>query len=139
MNQRNDKSVYLDEETPGGSAQTFKGMYNYMVKHRPTIVFYENVKDIDKEKKNRDPSDLTVLIQKWGEIGYECQVILVESTDYGLPQHRDRSGVIGLLIDVPLASLKHRAPNTTFTTLRAMLRVCSVSYTHLTLPTKRIV
>ena len=29
----------------------YKGMYHYMAKHKPTIVFYENVKDIDRKKK----------------------------------------------------------------------------------------
>ena len=43
------QNCYNQDSTPGGSAQTFKGMLAYMKMFKPTIVIWENVQEVDKE------------------------------------------------------------------------------------------
>ena len=68
--------LFEQGRSPGGSAQTWTGLMEYMHIFRPDIVFYENVSEIDTpDKKGIDPdkkSNKEVLIQQWGGINYEA-------------------------------------------------------------------
>ena len=98
---------------------------------RPAMVFFENVPKTATKSGNQSPLD--VLKQDWKDLHYMAQVAFVNTKLYGLPQNRDRCIVVGLLTQGNTAmDFSTRNVDTVLTTW-------PVSYTHLTLPTKRIV
>ena len=52
--------VSQQTSTPGGFAQTLRGVNEYIEAHRPTIILFENVDGIDESKEN-DMSDMDVI------------------------------------------------------------------------------
>ncbi|CAE7695664.1 unnamed protein product, partial [Symbiodinium microadriaticum] len=66
----------------GGSAQTFRGMLEYVQHHSPAIVVFENVDTIDDRGAT---SNLDILLAEMGNRGYEHQVIMSDAALFGLP------------------------------------------------------
>ena len=79
----------------GGSAQTFRGMLEYVQHHSPAIVVFENVDTIDDRGAT---SNLDILLAEMGNRGYEHQVIMSDAALFGLPARRRRVYVLFLML-----------------------------------------
>ncbi len=61
---------------------------------KPQYLIIENVKHLVSSKRGGDFT--TVLFELW-EAGYDCEWCIVNSKDFGVPQHRERVYIIGHL------------------------------------------
>ena len=95
------KLVFSQEKSKGGSAQTFKGFIEYCQGHRPTCVLYENVDSIDDKISNSAETNLTLLMQAMGDIGYQGQKVLTDAAQFGLPCRRRRMYILFVRPDSP--------------------------------------
>ena len=87
-------------ETPGGSAQTIRGLCQLLRAYRPDLLMYENTIDIAEEKEGGG-SDLQDLLVDWGEAGYEAKVIHADSFYFDVPQRRKRCWVVAINTENP--------------------------------------
>ena len=109
--------------TPGGSAQTFKGMLAYMKKFRPAIVIWENVQEVAKEQDNQG-SDLDILKRQWAALLYGLQVIYTDTLLFGCPSSRKRLYIVAYHKESPLLTFAVRDINEVLGTLRLLMKVC---------------
>ena len=109
----------------GGSAQTFHGMLSYIEKWRPAIILFENVEAIKEAAPgDSEETNLDIVLAEFASRGYECQHMSGDSSKYGVPQHRKRFYIIGVLVIAnPHFSFVERSIHDTFDTLRGLIRV----------------
>jgi len=67
---------------------------------RPKHVLLENVKGL---RTNRHGKTLQTIVKKLSELGYDVQIQLLNSKDYGIPQNRDRLWIYGYQGTLPLS------------------------------------
>ncbi len=60
---------------------------------QPKVIFFENVYGIMNMQNGRV---LNAILEKIGEIGYQCKYALINAADYGVPQARPRFVLIGV-------------------------------------------
>ena len=60
--------VLAGNTSRGGSAQTFRGMLGYISTHRPLMVLFENVDNMEESKTDK-VSNLDVLLSEMGSRG----------------------------------------------------------------------
>ncbi len=60
---------------------------------QPKVIFFENVYGIMNMQNGRV---LNAILEKFGEIGYQCKYALINAADYGVPQSRPRFVLIGV-------------------------------------------
>ena len=113
----------IDQKTLGGSADFF-ALTDIMERDRPDLVFFENVQDI-AEKKDNDESNMDLLKEKWGRMGYQCVVAYTDTNEFGLPQHRKRVVIVAVNTRDPKPiTFTDRPFAKVFDTLRALLLLC---------------
>jgi site-specific DNA-cytosine methylase len=104
--------------TPGGSAQTLRGLNAYIEAHRPTILLFENVDTID-DSRALDMSDMD------GLRGYETQKVVCNASQFGLPAARKRLLALAVLVRAsPSVDFTDRSLEVVFATMRSLIRVC---------------
>ena len=113
-------NCYNKTATPGGSAQTFQGMLEYMEVYKPSMVIWENVTDVDKPHE-AEGSDLDILKKSWRALRYGLQVIYADSLCFGLPTSRKRLYIVACSEDSELFSFGTRAMNEVLNTLRLLV------------------
>ena len=120
--------VTQQTSTPGGSAQTLRGLNAYIEAHRPTIVLFENVDGIDDvkecQKGKSDMSDMDVLCSQWHSMGYETQKVDSNACKFGLPEVRKRLLAMAVLCQAsPSVVFGDRPVGTVFQTFRSLIKV----------------
>jgi site-specific DNA-cytosine methylase len=115
--------VTQQTSTPGGSAQTLRGLNAYIEAHRPTIVIFENVAAID-ESKESDVSDMDVVCSQWHSAGYETQRVESNANQFGLPEARIRLVAVAVLCSAsPSVVFGDRPVGQVFQTMRSLIKV----------------
>ena len=115
---------------PGGeSARTLSGMNSFLNMFRPPLFLFENVDSIDDSSPASGQagggSDMDIALSKWASIGYECQRVVVNSAEFGIPASRRRMLVIGIQTEANAAfDFSQRPLSTVFSTLRSLIRLC---------------
>ena len=111
--------------TPGGSAQTLRGLNAYIAAHRPAIVLFENVDGIDDSKEGFEMSDMDVICSQWHSSGYETQKVESNASQFGLPAARKRLLAVAVLCHAsPSVVFGDRPVDQVFQTLRSLIKVC---------------
>ena len=122
--------VFTEQATTGGSAQTLHGMLEYIEKHRPVIVLFENVDAIEDAPKDTEHSfsDMDLICAEWASRGFETQKAHVNSALFGVPTVRQRLVAASVLtVANPSVSFQDREPSAVFRTMRTLLGVCARS------------
>jgi len=65
---------------------------------RPTYLFLENVKGLLSHNKGKT---FAIMLQKLEELGYNIEWMVLNSKDFGVPQSRQRTFVVGCLREKP--------------------------------------
>lgn len=75
--------------------------------HKPEVIFLENVKNFAQHDGGKT---LQVVIDTLNEIGYNAQYKVLRSSDYGVPQARERVYIIALRKDLKASEFKYPEP-----------------------------
>ena len=104
-------------------------MNDFLSVYKPSLFLFENVDSID-DAASGQCSDMDLALVEWANMGYECQKVIVNSHQLGIPASRNRLLVIGVQ-SMANASLDLRARplSCIFTTMRSLIRVCQRSHT----------
>ena len=125
--------VITQQTSTGGSAQTLRGMLDYIDAHRPGMIIFENVDAIDDSVRTdlaglggkSEFSDMDLICAEWANRGYEAQRVHVNTESFGLPTVRRRLVASGVLtIANPSLCFKERDTQAVFRTMRSLLGVC---------------
>ena len=118
------KLVLAETQSKGGSAQTFRGFLAYCEGHRPTLVIYENVDSIDDKISNATETNLSLLMKKMQELGYQGQKVMTDAQEFGLPCRRRRMYVFFVLVSDPRWNQRSRDIVQVFETFRKLVSSC---------------
>ena len=100
-------------------------MNKYLDRFRPPLFLFENADSIDGRAADQACSDMDIAMSTWANIGYECQRVVVNSKEFGIPASRSRMLVIGMqTISNAAFDFAERPLRVVFTTLRSLIRVC---------------
>ncbi|KAF2819824.1 hypothetical protein CC86DRAFT_334939 [Ophiobolus disseminans] len=77
-----------DLESDGESGDTWRAIYSYAKRFRPSIVLLENVKSTGQMWKS--------VVSKWDKIDYEAAWLICDTKRYYLPQTRERMYMIAM-------------------------------------------
>jgi len=88
--------------------------------HKPKIVFLENVKNITK---HNDGDTLKVILTTLDELGYNVSHKVLNSSNYGLPQNRERVFFIGFRKDLGIEKFKFPEPLNKIVSLKDILEL----------------
>ena len=127
----NRKSEALPPPAPptGESARTLAGMNGFLSVYKPSLFLFENVDSID-DAASGQCSDMDLALVEWATMGYECQKVIVNSHQFGIPASRNRLLVIGVQSTANASlDLRARPLSCIFTTMRSLIRVCQRSHT----------
>ena len=111
----------------GGSAQTWRGMLAFIDKARPSIVFWENVDTVENTTGGDDTatSNMDIVLAEFGSRGYECQIFAMNSTQFGVPQNRDRVFVVAFQTVAATAIVfEDRGVESVVGRMRSLIKVC---------------
>ncbi|KAI4612008.1 hypothetical protein J4E80_007460 [Alternaria sp. BMP 0032] len=86
LSRMNNKGKTLDDG--GESGDTWRAIYTYAERFRPSLVLLENVKN---EKKTWDD-----VVKRWAKIGYEAQWTYCDTKNFYLPQTRERMYMVAI-------------------------------------------
>ena len=120
----------------GESADTLHGMLAFLRSHRPPLFIFENVDAMGDNHTASGPglpepthehgSDMDVAMSHWASLGYECQRVMVNSKNFGIPASRSRILVIGFQTTANAAfDFTERSLSCVFNTMRTLLQVCN--------------
>ena len=85
--------VARSSSSPGGSSQTLRGFMCELSARCPEWFIWENVDELN----SGDQAGLDEVRRQMADKGYDCQPLVVDSSQYGLPQKRIRLFIVGLL------------------------------------------
>ena len=117
----------------GESARTLHGMNQFLSSHRPPLFLFENVDSIDSSHNSPASgptdlplaSDMDIMLAHWAALGYECQRVVVNSREFGIPASRSRLLVIGVQTMANGAfDFSRRSLSCVFNTMRSLIQVC---------------
>ena len=86
--------VLKEQSSRGGSAQTFRGFLSYLERCHPSLILFENVDSMAEESKGSGETNLDVFWAETASRGYECQVVMTDAGEFGLPCRRRRIYVL---------------------------------------------
>ncbi len=119
------KSVLLQEQSTGGSAQTFRGLLNFVSAHTPSVVIFENVDSIDSDS-GKGKSNLDIVLAEFTNRGYEGQCCMCDSNHFGLPTMRRRLYVLFTLVQpMGRVDLRKRSLEQAFRTFCSLMGACT--------------
>ena len=128
-NPKKQKRGQLPAPPTGESARTLSGMNDFLGAFKPSLFLFENVDSID-DAASGQCSDMDLALVAWANMGYECQKVIVNSHQFGIPACRNRMLVIGVQTMANAAlNLSARSLSCMFTTMRSLIRVCQRSHT----------
>ena len=74
-------------------------MLRYIETRRPAVILFENVPTIkDAAPGDTGETNLDIALAEFASRGYECQHMCGDSSKYGVPQHRHRFYIVGVLV-----------------------------------------
>ena len=85
---------------------------------KPKVVFLENVKNLLKHDNERT---FNTILQKLEELNYQVFFKLLRSSDFGVPQARERVYIVGFRNDLNIKSFKFPEPISETRTVRDIL------------------
>ena len=99
-------------------------MNAFLGSHRPPMFLFENVNSMDDAASGQE-SDMDIALSQWATLGYECQRVVVNSREFGIPASRTRMLVIGFqTIANATLDFSARSLSCVFQTMRSLIRVC---------------
>ena len=75
--------------------------------HKPKILFLENVKNLEKHDKGKT---LKVIVDTLNDLGYNVNYKVLNASDYGLPQNRERIFIVCFRNDLKVSNFKFPNP-----------------------------
>jgi len=91
----NGSDIYNSASTPGKSADCMRGFLDLIDTSPPEIILVENVDELADEALHRPALDL--FLSDLSSRGYDSKIFILNSSDYGLPQHKRRMYLLGVL------------------------------------------
>lgn len=88
--------------------------------HLPKIIFLENVKNLIKHDKGKTFAIVTQTLKK---LGYTVYYKVLNSSNYGLPQNRERVYIVCFREDLNVTSFNFPSPINTAVTLKSILEI----------------
>ncbi len=73
-------------------------------KHKPDYLFFENVDRLLKSPANQRGRDFAIILSSLNDLGYIVEWRVVNAADYGMPQRRRRTYIVGYYKDSTIAS-----------------------------------
>jgi site-specific DNA-cytosine methylase len=89
----NQKHILASSSSPGKSADTLHGTIRLIDQTSPDWLLLENV---DAIAENCHNADMELLFACLASRGYDVKMIVLDSAEYSLPQHRERAYIIGI-------------------------------------------
>lgn len=86
--------------------------------HRPKIIFLENVKNLIRHDNG---NTFTVVVKTIESLGYHVYYKVLNSSNFGLPQNRERVYIICFRNDLNISNFEFPAPSNTAVALRSIL------------------
>ena len=86
----------------GSTGETFAHGIEYVMRHRPDMLIWENVDALLDDPDANEDSNLKVLQQSMAELEYEILILRLNACQFALPQHRVRVVIIGHWIASPM-------------------------------------
>ena len=99
-------------------------------------MFWENVDTVEKASRS-DPgalpesleksfqSNMDIVLAEFSARGYECQTFDMNSTQFGVPQNRERVFVVAFLsVAATAIEFEHRGVETVVGRMRSLIKVC---------------
>ena len=105
-------------------------MNQFLSSHRPPLFLFENVDSIDSPTASGPVdqplcSNMDIALAHWAALGYECQRVVVNSKEFGIPASRSRLLVIGFQTVANGAfDFSRRSLSCVFSTMRSLIKVC---------------
>eukprot|EP00435_Cladocopium_sp_Y103_P031119 s631_g7.t2 len=98
--ENNERKTYKNciQEGRGETGETFSGMMDYIKKHAPPVVIAENVKGITSRIDGEEPVILQV-VEAMQKAGYHFDYRILNTSDFMIPQSRNRCWMVGLRRD----------------------------------------
>ena len=116
------RPVLSREWSPGGSAQTFRGLLAYLDRCPANLVIYENVDSMDE---GGGETNMDILLSEFSSRGYEGQRMTLDANSFGLPQHRRRMWVLFVrVVANSRATFFDREIDQVSATVRACVSAC---------------
>ena len=116
------RPVLSREWSPGGSAQTFRGLLAYLDRCPANVVIYENVDSMDECSGE---TNMDILLSEFSSRGYEGQRMTLDAHSFGLPQHRRRLWVLFVrVLGNSCVTFVDREIDQVFATFRACVSAC---------------
>lgn len=95
--------------------------------HKPQVLFLENVKNFIRHDNGKT---LEVILSTLNEAGYTTHYKVLRSSDYGVPQARERVYIIGFRKDLGIKDFEFPVPISKTKTVREILEVGPISQEH---------
>lgn len=86
--------------------------------HMPKIVFLENVKNLAKHDKG---NTLRIIVNTFDDLGYKVNFEVLNASDYGLPQNRERIFIVCFRKDLNIDNFSFPNPSKKFVSLNEIL------------------
>ena len=108
----------------GGSAQTFRGLVQYIKSTKPAVVVFENVDNLD-EGSQSGMSNQQILMDELSRLGYEGQPTICEASRFGCSCRRRRCYIFFVQVAAnPTIDLAARDVQACFKDFRMFLSSC---------------
>jgi site-specific DNA-cytosine methylase len=78
------------QTSPGGSADTWRGLLSYMDAHPPSILFYENSDNLEDSSSSGTTGNMDVFQAELSARGMEGQCFVLNAKMFGCPHNRRR-------------------------------------------------
>ncbi len=118
------------QKSPGGSADTFRGLLSYLDGHHAGMLVYENSDQLDDHPGDTSASagqrsNSDIFVSELSSRGMEGQAFVLNSNLFGLPQSRPRFWAVYLkVVGSKLIDYSKRSVSDVFRTLRLLVQVC---------------
>lgn len=93
-------------------------------KHRPSVIFCENVKGLKIHDKGRT---FKIISQTLKDLGYQVFAKVLNSKDFGVPQNRERIYIVAFRNDIDASGFEFPAPTDDTKTIKDILEDKPVS------------
>ena len=70
---------------------------------KPSFLFFENVDRLLKSPASQRGRDFAIILASLADLGYVVEWRVINAAEYGMPQRRRRTYIVGYRTDTPLA------------------------------------
>jgi len=130
------KDGFVDEEGNKTSSGLYEDGIRILREKKPKISIIENVKNLtSKTFKN----EFNKVLNDLNEAGYNVYCKVLNATNYGIPQGRERVFIIGIRKDIDNGLFKFPEPFKLIKTVQDIMETGNLSYAYLTEKQKRFI